>query len=91
MPEEYNKTMYKDQDYSNREIDQMFCSVKDHIDSRHLAIMETLTRIEAQTIRTNGRVRRLEIWRGVIIGGIAIIVTVVIPLTVYAWNLALDK
>lgn len=39
-------------EYSNREIDAKFDK-----------IMETLHRIEAQTIKTNGRVSRLEIWK----------------------------
>lgn len=39
-------------DYTNREIDRMFGE-----------IMTVLSRIEEQTIKTNGRVTKLEFWR----------------------------
>ena len=44
-----------EQDFSNREITSMF----EHI-------TEQLKRIEAQTVKTNGRVTRLETWRTII-------------------------
>lgn len=75
--------------YSNREIDLMLNSLKDHIDVNHGVLLTTLKRIEDQTTKTNGRVKKLEIWRGMIIGAIAIISMIVIPLTVYAFNLAI--
>lgn len=36
-------------------------------------IHEILTRVETQVMKTNGRVRSLEIWRGAITGGLTII------------------
>ena len=39
----------QDQDYSNRELDSHFITIKD-----------SLARIETQTVKTNGRVNRLE-------------------------------
>jgi hypothetical protein len=48
------------------------CGLKDVIDERLRAVSETLNRIELQTTKTNGRVRSLEIWRGFLTGGLAI-------------------
>jgi hypothetical protein len=36
--------------------------------------------IKEQTLRTNGRVGKLEIWRGIITGGLIVISAVVVPL-----------
>ena len=47
-------------EYSNREIDAKFD-----------IIMETLHRIEAQTIKTNGRVSKLEMWRETLIAKVS--------------------
>lgn len=63
--------------YSNREFDFHFKEVK-----------ETLARIEQQTTKTNGRVGLLENWRNYIMGSIAIITFIVIPLI--SW-IFLDK
>jgi len=41
---------------------------------------EILIRIEAKVDRTNGRVRALEIWRGIIMGGLIVISGVIIPI-----------
>lgn len=32
---------------------------------------------------TNGRVRALEVWRGVILGGLAVITTLIVPIVIY--------
>jgi uncharacterized membrane protein YhaH (DUF805 family) len=56
--------------YSNRELDRMFSEIQ-----------ETLQRIESQTMKTNGRVTKLEFWRGVLTGMGTLIVVVIIPLT----------
>lgn len=65
--------MAKDVDYSNREIDNMFNE-----------IMNTLKRIEEQTIKTNGRVNTLEIWRESLMAKLAgVIATITI-----GWTLA---
>jgi hypothetical protein len=55
-------------DYSKREIDVFMQEIKD-----------ALIRIEAQTTRTNGRVNKLENWRGFITGGLAILSAIMLP------------
>jgi hypothetical protein len=60
------------EDYSNRELDRMFGE-----------IMETCARIEAQTTKTNGRVKALEMWRMFLLGGLGVITSLVIPLVIY--------
>ena len=57
-----------EEDYSKREIDEF---MKD--------IRETLAEILAQTKKTNGRVSSLEVWRGFMTGGLAIITIVILP------------
>lgn len=61
-----------DTPYSNREIDLHFTEIK-----------ETLRRIEAQTIRTNGRVTGLEQWKQYILGCIAVLVLIGLPVLTY--------
>lgn len=72
-----------DSDYSNREIDRMFAGLKAFIASSQEQNAATLDRIEAQTIRTNGRVSGLENWRWFLIGGMSIISAMVIPMGIY--------
>lgn len=55
--------------YSKREIDGHFQVVNDKLD-----------KLIEQTTRTNGRVSKLEMWRGVLIGGMTVITVSVIPL-----------
>ena len=47
-------------------------NLKDHL-------TEKLDRIEGQTIKTNGRVSKLEAWKNRIIGGFLVVSAVMIP------------
>lgn len=59
--------------YKNREIDEKFVDIR-----------ETLGRIEIQTKMTNGRVTALEKWRYVIMGAVAVLVSIVVPILAWA-------
>jgi len=69
--------------YSKREIDMLMDSIKDHISD---TVVIPLSRIEAQTIKTNGRVTALEGWRNYIAGGMALFVLIVLPMLWTIWN-----
>jgi len=45
-------------------------------------IQEDIKEIKTQTQKTNGRVSSLEVWRGFITGGVAILAVLVIPLLI---------
>lgn len=45
-------------------------------------LYEILMRIENKVDKTNGRVRSLEIWRGIITGGLIVISGVIIPIII---------
>lgn len=62
-----------EQDFTNREINAMFHELKGQA-----------SRIEEQTIRTNGRVGDLERWRFISMGAVAVLVMLVIPLLSWA-------
>ncbi len=57
--------------FKNREIVEMFNDVK-----------ISLTRIEAQTVRTNGRVSKLEQWQYYVIGFCACLTILAIPIAI---------
>jgi hypothetical protein len=76
--------------YSNDLLDEKFKSVHAKMESNKGILIEHLERIEAQTIKTNGRVSELEVsvgslnnWRYFITGGLAVITAMVIPLIIY--------
>lgn len=63
-----------DPDFTNREIKAMFQDLKDGND-----------RIEIQTTKHNGRLTTLERWQAHMIGAVAVLTTIVVPLL--AWSL----
>jgi hypothetical protein len=54
--------------YTNRELDSHFTEIK-----------ETLKRIEAQTMKTNGRVTALENWKYFITGLVTLLILLKLP------------
>lgn len=64
-------------DPTNKELMHL---IKDLRDRDLKAIDDKVTEIKMQTTKTNGRVSSLEIWRGIMIGGIAVISILVVPL-----------
>jgi hypothetical protein len=76
--------------YSNREIDLIIKGVTEHIDSCTTnqnyqldSISAEVSKILAQTTKTNGRVTRLEGWRSFLVGAWIIVSGFVLPLMVY--------
>jgi len=49
-------------------------------DTYRKTVLDSLTRIETQTIKTNGRVNKLENWRSYMAGAIAIITILLLPI-----------
>ena len=45
-------------------------------------VVATLERIEAQTIKTNGRVNKLELWQSCVLGFCAAITLLILPVVV---------
>lgn len=62
------------EDYTKRELDSHFTEIKD-----------SLYRIEQQTIKTNGRVNKLESWRSLLVGAWFVAYCMVIPLSIYIY------
>lgn len=62
-----------DKPYENREIDTMFDEIK-----------QTLTRIEDQTKKTNGRVTMLEQWKYMGMGATGILTLLIVPILGWA-------
>lgn len=77
--------------YTNRELDRMFNTLEDRNGERHIDILKELAAIKVQTTKTNGSVINLKIWRGILTGGFTVVILLVIPLIVYAFNLATNK
>lgn len=64
-----------DTPYTNREIREFLSDIN-----------EKLGRIEVQTTKTNGRVRALELYKFLLIGGGGIIAIIVLPLMGYTFQ-----
>jgi hypothetical protein len=60
------------------------------LETHFVDIKETLSRIEAQTLKTNGRTGALENWRSYIVGGLSIMGLVLI-LIAYIWNTNMNE
>ena len=63
-------------------INELAIMLKNHIDSekeRHDNFDEKLGKIEVQTTKTNGTVKGLLLWKARIVGGLAVLTAIVIP------------
>ena len=69
-----------DSQYSNRELDSKFDNLLGHMKVFEGETGGSLRRIEAQTIKTNGRVSKLEKWQQFVLGFCAAISVLIIPL-----------
>ena len=72
--------------YSKREIDMQISALREHIESSHKVIDEKLDKILTQTMKTNGRVGKLETWRSFLIGAWAVISIAVLPAFVFIFQ-----
>lgn len=64
-----------EQPYANREIDDKLADIFTRFDAQD----KTLSRIEGQTIKTNGRVGQLERWQSYVIGFCAAVSMLMLP------------
>lgn len=65
--------------YSNRELDAKFIDLGDKIDEHHDDLVKTLEELNRKVGIQNGRVSKLEGWRGMLIGGGVVLSLIVIP------------
>jgi hypothetical protein len=71
--------------YSKRELDHFIQELASQIRESAQDLSKQLDRIEIQTMKTNGRVSKLELWKQWITGGSGVLTLVVVPL--FGWVL----
>lgn len=71
--------MSDEQPYSKREQDHYFQDMFKRMDSQD----RVLSRIESQTIKTNGRVSKLEWWKAVLIWAFGVMLLFLVPITIH--------
>lgn len=81
MENESHKPISKNEFYLvQKSVAENIKAVKEHISEKYDDMKEQLNRIEIQTTETNGKVRSLQVWRGFITGGLAIVTVLLIPI-----------
>ncbi len=81
--------------FSNRELKEMFTAADERADAFHDKLIErmqifeydtrnSLSRIEIQTAKTNGRVTTIEKWQYTFMGGVGVLTFIVVPLLAWA-------
>lgn len=77
-------------DMTNGELQVVVEDLKDHlgtkIDTARMFLTDSINRVEAQTVKTNGRVSALEKRSWMAAGALAVVMAIVIPMVVYVWN-----
>lgn len=64
------------ENFTNRELEILYNNLSDKSVVQHKEVMKELSEISAHVQKTNGRVKKLEIWRAGIAGGLAVIMVV---------------
>lgn len=67
-------------DKTNGELNIMLKNLEEKVEEKHNDVKEQLDRIEAQTVKTNGRVTELEKTKWMVYGAISILTALVLPL-----------
>ena len=76
---------------TSRELNTAIENLTERMEEKHLDLTDYLKRIEAQTIKTNGRVNELEKWRWMVIGALSILTALILPiLFIVIKNLSLE-
>lgn len=71
-----------------RTINEVAIMLENHISNeqeRHDVFDEKLDKLDARLVYTNGNIKDLIIWRAYMLGGMAVITSIVIPLAIYIW------
>jgi len=76
----------KIRNYTNRELDQFLDELNTKLDNNNTNQHSKLDEILEQVKLTNNRVRRLEIWKGYMTGGVAILTALVVPMVLLILN-----
>jgi len=74
---------------SSPETKIMFADIKgklDGISNFHVDIKDDLKDIKEQTTKHNGRMKKLEVWRGYITGAISVLILIVLPSAVWSFK-----
>ena len=71
---------------TNGELNLAMNNLKEHITENFKDVNEKLDTIGTQVVKTNGRVKNLELWRSFILGAMAILTSIGIPLILYIYH-----
>ena len=71
---------------TNGELNIVLDNLKGHINEKFEDVKVELSEIKTQVKTTNGRVKKLELWKAFILGAIAVITSVGIPLFIYVYQ-----
>ena len=72
--------MTENQEYTQRELEHFFRDLRSDLDEKHQEHTRQFSDLLVQAKITNGRVSKLENWRWAMIGGIAVLSAIVVPI-----------